>query len=96
MRINVSPATTGKAQVSAVSPVPSAIARSSRALLMSGMVSIKIGLLHQIIWCPLKLHEMRAFRTGPVGTLGVGAGILIWGTVSSLSTVLSYIGIPCS
>ncbi len=41
----------------------------------------------------LSVVQMKAFRTGLVGTLGVGVGILIWGAVSSLSTVLSYIGI---
>ena len=46
MRINVSPATTGKVQVNAVAPVPSARARSCRAHLMFGIVSVKIGLLH--------------------------------------------------
>ena len=41
----------------------------------------------------LSVVQMKAFQTGLVGTLGVGVGILIWGAVSSLSTVLSYIGI---
>ena len=41
----------------------------------------------------LSVVQMKAFRTGLVGTLGVGLGILIWGAISSLSTVLSYIGI---
>ncbi len=41
----------------------------------------------------LSIVQMKTFRTGLVGTLGVGVGILIWGAVSSLSTVLSYIGI---
>lgn len=41
----------------------------------------------------LSVVHIKAFQTGLVGTLGVGVGILIWGVVSSLSTVLSYIGI---
>lgn len=46
MRINVSPTTTEKVQVNAVAPLPSASARSCRAPLMFGVVSVKIILLH--------------------------------------------------
>ncbi|MGK2855201.1 MAG: AI-2E family transporter [Microbacteriaceae bacterium] len=32
------------------------------------------------------------FRTALVGTLGVGAGLLIWGAVASLATIITYAG----
>ncbi|MCY0903742.1 AI-2E family transporter [Arthrobacter sp. H14-L1] len=37
--------------------------------------------------------HLKAFRVGLIGALGVGVGLVIWGAVASLSTVLSYIGI---
>lgn len=37
--------------------------------------------------------HIRAFVVGLAGALGVGVGVLIWGAVGSLGTVISYIGI---
>ncbi len=37
--------------------------------------------------------HLKAFRVGLIGALGVGVGLVIWGAVASLATVLSYIGI---
>ncbi|WGW11095.1 AI-2E family transporter [Saxibacter everestensis] len=37
--------------------------------------------------------RVKAFRIGLTGTLGVGVGLLIWGAVASLGTVLTYIGV---
>ncbi|WP_127793667.1 AI-2E family transporter [Agromyces sp. LHK192] len=38
----------------------------------------------------MKIHN--AFRVGLVGTLGVGAGLLILFSIASLSTILTYVG----
>ncbi|WP_019481321.1 AI-2E family transporter [Arthrobacter sp. TB 23] len=37
--------------------------------------------------------RFRAFRAGLLGALGVGVGLVIWGMVSTLSTVLIYVGL---
>lgn len=41
----------------------------------------------------LPLLRVRAFRIGLMGSLGVGLGILILGSLSSLGTVITYVGI---
>ncbi len=41
----------------------------------------------------LDAGRLKAFRVGLIGALGVGVGLVIWGAVASLATVLSYIGI---
>lgn len=38
-------------------------------------------------------RQFKAFRAGLAGALGVGVGLLVWGAVSSLATLLTYIGI---
>ncbi|HSU71556.1 MAG TPA: AI-2E family transporter [Micrococcaceae bacterium] len=41
----------------------------------------------------LGVRQLKAFRVGLAGALGVGVGVFIWGAVSSLASVLTYIGI---
>lgn len=39
------------------------------------------------------MRIQNAFRLALVGTLGVGAGLLILSAVASLSTILTYVGV---
>lgn len=38
-------------------------------------------------------NRFRAFRVGLLGALGVGVGLVVWGMVSTLATVLLYVGL---